>query len=101
MTAWFSACARCSFFLAGYKLVHGDEPLQAAVENGRPRWLTLEWNQGLCELVQKSFGSRVDIDCYHYNGTCPECRRRFVYTAADEGKQSGQFRIELNPRPHR
>jgi hypothetical protein len=95
--AWFAACARCSFFLAGYWLEQGANELAAATESSRAGWLTLNWNQSICKLLRKSYGGRVDMDCYHYDGSCPECHRQFVYHVSVENDSTGRFRIELRP----
>lgn len=96
--ALFAACGRCSFFLAGIQLVCGEAALNTAVEQRGTRWLTFPWNWELVDLVQKSYGSRVDIDCYHFEGCCPECRRNFVYQAADKAGEAATIRVELKPR---
>lgn len=98
VTAWFAACGRCSFFLAGFTLVCGEEALETAVEQRGTRWLTLPWSWEIVDLVHKSFGSRFDNDCYHFEGCCPECRRNFVYQAVNEAGETATIRIELKPR---
>jgi len=100
VVAKFSACARCCYFLAGYRVVCGVEDLEAAVENSKSGWLELTWNHAMRELVQKSFGSRVDVDFFHYEGSCPECRRHFICDSG-EGQQPGTFRVVIVPRPRR
>ncbi len=102
VVAWFAACARCSFFLAAYRLDRGVDALTAAAEKSRAGWLVLDWDQSMCKLVRKSYGSQLDLDCYHYDGSCPECRRQFVYHTNDgENSTPGRFRIELKPRTGR
>lgn len=101
VVTWFSACGRCSFFLTGYQIENGSYELEAATSNGNSGWLNLTWNPSMCKLVCKSYGSRLDIDCYHFDGSCPECHREFVYDASDENGQLGRFRIELKPRSGR
>ena len=90
----FVACDRCSFFLAGYQVIHGRDNLDAAVENRTERWLSLSWNEETRRLVQTSYGGRLDVDLYYYDGQCPACRRRFTYQVAKEGEQP-ELRIEL------
>lgn len=82
----FSLCGRCSFFVAGYKLLAGEEGWETAVQQTDGRCVQLAWQQEMRELIGRSFGSRLDIDYYFYEGTCPECRRSFQYQAAD-GKE--------------
>jgi hypothetical protein len=102
VVAWFAACARCSFFLSAYRLEQDNDAFVAATNNSKAGWLSLEWNQALCKLVRKSYGSLLDIDCYHYVGSCPECHRQFVYhVSEDQDNPSSRFRIELKPRAGR
>jgi len=91
----FVACGRCSFFLSGYRVIHGLDNLQTAVENQSGKWLHLDWNQETRRLVQKSYGGRLDVELYHYDSRCPECRRRFIYRAATEEGEQEAFQIEL------
>lgn len=91
----FLPCGRCSFFLSGYRTIHGDDDLQAAAESRDDDWLSLSWNQETRHLVRDSFGGRLDVELYYYNGRCPECQRRFVYRAAEEGEEEVSFRVEL------
>ncbi len=98
---WFAACARCSFFLAGYKTAVGADALDEAAGDSHAGWLTLAWNQAVCSLVHKSYGSRLDMDCYHYDGICPDCRRHFSFRGAVEEDERNSFQIELKPRAGR
>ena len=91
----FVACGRCSFFLSGYRVIHGLDSLQAAIENQSGKWLELAWNQETRHLVQKSYGGRLDVELYHYDSRCPECQRRFIYQAATEEGEQESFKIEL------
>lgn len=98
VVADFAACGRCSYFLAGYRVVYGMEDLEAAVTSSKSGWLELTWSHPMRELVQKSFAIRVDVDFIHYEGCCPECRRHFICKPG-EGEQPGTFHIEIVPRP--
>lgn len=91
----FVACGRCSFFLSGYRVIHGVDNLETAAENRSGKWLHLDWNQETRNLVQKSYGGRLDVELYHYDSRCPECRRRFIYQAATEEGEQESFQIEL------
>jgi hypothetical protein len=101
MVAWFAACARCSYFLAGYRVEYGLEGLETVAVDSKAGWLSLSWSQSMCKLVRKSYGNRMDLDCYHYDGSCPECHRQFTYHADDNGDVPARFRIELRPRSGR
>ena len=80
----FVACGRCSFFLAGYRVLHGMEALKEAAEASDDEWLVLRWDMATKQLVQKSYGSRLDIEFYYFDGRCPECQRRFVIEAGEQ-----------------
>lgn len=92
----FSACPRCCYFLAGYQVAHGRPNLKTAVQQSKAGWLTLSWNRHTSELIHKSYGNQIDTGCYHFEGCCPECRRHFIYRAAQEHKLDS-LRIELRP----
>ena len=96
VTHLFMACARCSYFLAGYQLIFDD--LASAVSQSSDNWLTLSWNQAVRLLTLKSFGCPIDVDLLHYAGHCPECQRVFVYELLDEQPPKTTLRIELRPR---
>lgn len=83
----FVACGRCSFFLAGYRVIHGLEALREAAEASGEDWITLRWDHATRRLVQDSYGSRLDIEFYYFDGRCPECQRRFVIGAEDAGAE--------------
>lgn len=89
----FAACDRCSYFWAGYKLIDQAFVLETAVDPDRPGWLTLTSNYAIRDLVHKSFGNRLDLEFYHYEGCCPGCQRPFVFHG-DNG-DAPSFRIRL------
>lgn len=94
----FVACDRCSFFLAGYRVIHGLDNLEAAAKNQSDRWLALSWNSETRHLLQKSYGGQLDVELYYYDSHCPACRRRFIYEAGEEeegGETAASFRIEV------
>ncbi len=92
----FALCGRCSFFVAGYKLLAGDEGWETAVQETDGRWVHLAWQPELRELIGRSYGNRLDIDYYFCEGTCPECRRSFQYHAAnDEDLPEPLFQIRV------
>lgn len=73
----FVACGRCSYFLAGYRAIHGRQGLEDAIAHSDGEWLTLQWNEETSRLVQKSYGCRMDMDWYLLESCCPICCRRF------------------------
>lgn len=98
VTDRFAACGRCSYFWAGYRIILGEEALATACAQSESGWLNLMWNLQTSELVHKSYGVRLDISHFHYEGCCKECRRAFVYQAAEKEDEAGAFRIEISPR---
>ena len=98
VVARFAACGRCSFFLAGYRVIHGDEMLEETVRRVKSGWLTLAWNHAMRELVTKSYGVRLNVDYAHYEGRCTECGRHFIYQDAETARRQAQLRMELRSR---
>ena len=82
----FAACGRCSYFWAGYRVMAGEEGAETAAKGEDPDWLILEWSHPMRDLFTKSYGLRFDIDFFHHEGTCLECRRQFVYHDPGEGQ---------------
>ena len=97
IVSWFAACGRCSFYLAGYRLICDEDALETAVANRGKKWLTVPWTYDLAKLIHKTYGSRIDITCYHFEGQCMECHRRFTYQGAEKEDKPATFRIELKP----
>jgi len=91
----FVACGRCSFFLAGYRTIHGQDDLEARAEQVEKGWLRLGWNHETRRLVQDSFGNRLDQELMYFDSRCPECQRRFVYEATEGDKEPDRFVVEL------
>jgi hypothetical protein len=91
----FVSCPRCSFFLAQYRLLHQDFEKSAANNHGN--WLLLTWSDSVAKLLQKSYGIEFDSTIYHYEGTCRECQRNFVFQAATPRRKQPAFRIEIKP----
>ena len=91
--ARFAACGRCCYFLGSYTSTHGEAELETAVLDGVSGWLILTWDQQTRNLVHKSFGVRLDVDFYHYEGCCVACCRQFVYETGETGEAI--FRVQL------
>lgn len=91
----FVACPRCGFFLAGYRLLHDDYDEAVGKSNGKI--LDLTWDNSTRILVQKSYGCQIQQDAYHYQGTCQECRRSFVYKAPATRRINESFQIDISP----
>lgn len=96
VTALFLACARCSYFLAGYQLIFND--LAAAVSQSEDNWIILSWSKAVRLLLHNSYGCLIDIDLLHYAGHCRECQRLFVYQFSEEETPRQILRVQLRPR---
>ena len=83
----FVACGRCSFFISGYRVIHGVDELKQAAEGSDEQWLALDWDLETRRLVQSSYGARLDIDFYYFDGRCPECQRRYVIGVAESAEE--------------
>jgi hypothetical protein len=77
--ARFKGCARCSLFLADFCLHHSSQEFEAAVAGSEGDRLSLPWDQGMRNGIEKSYGIRIDNESYYVSGLCPECHRTFVY----------------------
>ena len=99
VTARFAGCGRCSYFWAGYRVLHGVTAMETAVAESKSGWLQLAWDSKMPDLIYKTFGVRLDISHFHYEGCCKECCRHFIYRVAeDEGEENNTFRIEISPK---
>jgi hypothetical protein len=82
----FQACGRCSYLLADFRLALGEETLQSAILKDAPdEWLELSGPETIRLLLVKAFGIGSDLVFDHYDGLCPECRRRVVLSAQEDG----------------
>lgn len=82
----FAACGRCGYLIADLQLLLGETALQTAMIQARDGWLRLEGDEQLRTLLGNAFGVRLDLDYDMMDGACPECRRRFVFAALDDGR---------------
>ncbi len=87
----FAACGRCGYLMADFQILLGEEALQEAAIRARDGWLRLEGDEALRPLLVSAFGIRLDLGYDYMDGACPECGRRFVFAALDEG----QVRLKL------
>ncbi len=79
----YAACGRCGYFLADLELLFGREAIQAAALDARDGWLRLEGDEALRPLLIHAYGVGLDRGYDYLDGSCPECRRRFVYRVED------------------
>ena len=82
----FAACGRCGYLIADLQLLLGEEALQTASLAARDGWLRLDGDEQLRTLLNSAFGVRLDVDYDGMDGSCPECRRRFVFATLDDGR---------------
>lgn len=98
LVSHFSACGRCSYFLAGYRVIHGVENMETAVNRAKSGWLQLTWNYPMRDLLSKSFGVELNVDYFHYDGCCPECGRHYAYQVGEEAAHADVLRMEMRRR---
>lgn len=89
----FAACGRCGYLIADLQLLLGEPALQTAMIQARDGWLRLEGDEQLRKLLCDAFGVRLDLDYDMMDGACPECRRRFVFVALDDGRARLKLRL--------
>lgn len=82
----FTGCGRCSLFLAAYRLDHDDAEMLTAVNGIENGWIELPWDQNLRELINKSYGCRIDIESYYFESCCPECHNIFIYSETEDSE---------------
>ena len=94
----FSACARCSFFLTGYRALFLDEQVQQQVAQGDTIWLKLSWTHPVASLLHLSFGREITGDLINYQLCCPDCMRLYCYEHQDESP--AVLRVQIDPQKH-
>lgn len=90
----FQACGRCSYFVADLQIYLGRDTVRTAIEDGPEEWLTLEWAEVLRRLARESYIANDDVHYYYYDGTCPECRRRYTYLTEPDEDETPMFRLK-------
>ncbi|MFZ0547073.1 MAG: hypothetical protein WAM60_16630 [Candidatus Promineifilaceae bacterium] len=93
VVAAFLSCARCSFFLAGYRLLHDD--FEEAVQKSENGWLTLSWDYPVKQLIEKSLGCQIEDDVYYYQGSCKDCSRTFAFQASQQDDQPPTLKVAI------
>ena len=81
----FAACGRCGYFVADCLLLVGEGAFQSALLSVRDNWITLDGDETFRRLLVNAYGVELDIDYDYFDGSCPECRRRFVFTENEDG----------------
>ena len=77
----FAACGRCGYFVADCRNYLGEAALVDALLDGEDGWLRLEGDETFRRLLTYAYGIDLDSGYGFFDGSCPECRRRFVYIA--------------------
>lgn len=81
----FAACGRCSYFVADCRVYLGEEALQSAILDSSDGWVQMEGSTTFRRLLSNAYGVQLDVGYDYFDGSCPECRRRYVYSeGADE-----------------
>jgi hypothetical protein len=91
----FISCGRCSYLMAAYRLLYSAEMAETVVQVHDRTWLKLCCGPQARTLISNAFGSRIDIDAYYFEGLCPECKRPFIYHAAENGEETPSLQISL------
>lgn len=89
----FQACGRCSYFVADLQIYLGRDTVRAAIEDGPDEWLMLDWAEVLRRLTRESYIADDNVHYYYYDGTCPECRRRYTYLTEPDEDETPMFRL--------
>ena len=82
----FAACGRCSYFVADCRVKLGGDAYQTAVLDSRDGWVRLEGDHGIHRMAMGAYGVELDAEFDLFDGSCPECRRRFVIVNEDDGR---------------
>ncbi|MBP6016124.1 MAG: hypothetical protein KA586_05335 [Candidatus Promineofilum sp.] len=89
----FAACGRCGYFIADCQNQLGVEVVQTALLDTADGWLRLTVDHSFHRRVMDAYGVQLDAEFDSIDGTCPECRRRFVVENTDDGLTHLKLRI--------
>ena len=89
----FTACGRCGYFIADCQNQLGVEALQTALLNAADGWVRLTVDRSFHRRVMDAYGVQLDAEFDLFDGTCPECRRRFVVENVDDGPTYLKLRV--------
>lgn len=90
----FQACGRCSYFVADCQNHLGRDVVRLAIEEGPAEWLELDWAEVLRRLARQSYIASDDVYYFYYDGTCPECQRRYTYLSEPHEDEQPMFRLQ-------
>ncbi len=91
----FVLCGRCSYFLAGCRIIYGLEVLETAVQSSDQHSLGLPWDMNVRRLLLESYGFDIDATLLWFEGYCRECGRRFAYGDPDREEGADRLYVQL------
>lgn len=91
----FAACARCSYFFTGYRVLHEEEQIQQQIAQSGDTWLKLTGSYQVLNLLHTSFGREITADLVKYQLCCPDCLRLFNYEA--QAPDHSLLLVQLDP----
>lgn len=89
----FAACGRCGYFIADCRNQLGLEAVQTALLDAADGWVHLTTDHSFHRRVMEAYGVQLDAGFDSFDGTCPECRRRFVIETTDDGPTYLKLRV--------
>ncbi len=89
----FAACGRCGYFIADCQNQLGLEAIQTALLDASDGWLRLTVGRDFHRRIKEAYGAPLDAGFDLFDGTCPECRRRFVVETTDDGPTYLKLRV--------
>ena len=89
----FGACGRCGYFIADCQNQLGVEAVQTALLDTADGWVNLTVDRSFHRRVMDAYGVELDAEFDSFDGTCPECRRRFVVKNDDDGLTYLKIRV--------
>ena len=70
----------------------GEDAYRAAVLDSRDGWVRLEGDHAIHRMAMGAYGVDLDAEFDLFDGSCPECRRRFVIINTEDGRTSLRIR---------
>lgn len=81
----FVACGRCGYFIADCRVKLGEEAFREAILDSRDGWLRWEGGPVIHQMAMDAYGVDLNAEFDLFDGSCPECRRRFVIANSEDG----------------
>ena len=89
----FAACGRCGYFIADCRVSLGEDALADAILDSRDGWVRMVGDKIIHKMVAEAYGVALDLEFDSFDGTCPECRRRFVVITPEAGPTRLKIRV--------